>query len=169
SNPSRAKQAVIAFALLDDSRSHIYKDSGSAVRAFASGSISDEAPKILGNKIISPHTSTWFTEHLDSLLDSLSNHNDTAHSRARALTLRAGKDADLQVIYRAFKDIVLTFNEVTKHYQTGRRAFAPPHVKLSRSQAITLRILQTRSLPSLTFFSIFVPDSFESACPDCGS
>ncbi|KAG0445018.1 hypothetical protein HPB47_003208 [Ixodes persulcatus] len=127
STPSRAEQAAIALALLDDSRSHIYTDSRSAVRAFASNSISDEASKILGNKIISPHTITWFPAHLDSQLDSLTNLNDTANSRARALTLRAGKDADLQGGYGEFEDILFTFNEVTKHYRMGRRTFPPPH------------------------------------------
>ncbi|KAM7314560.1 hypothetical protein ISCGN_004344 [Ixodes scapularis] len=115
STPSRAEQAAIALALLDNSRSHIYTDSRSAVRAFASNSISDEASKILGNKIISPHTITWFPAHLDSQLDSLTNLNDIANSRARALTLRAGKDADLQGGYVEFKDILFTFNEVTTH------------------------------------------------------
>ncbi|CAN7945672.1 unnamed protein product, partial [Ixodes hexagonus] len=157
------------LALLDDSRSHIYKDSRSAVRAFASGSVSVEVSKILGHKIISPHTITWFPAHLDSQLDPLTNLNDTAHSRARALTLRAGRDADLQDGYGEFKDILFTFNEITKHYQMGRRAFPPPHGNLSRSQAITLRMLQTRSYPSSAFFSIIAPDTFQSTCPDCGS
>ncbi|KAG0418622.1 hypothetical protein HPB47_004699 [Ixodes persulcatus] len=94
STASRAQQAAIALALLDDSRSHIYTDSRSA-------------------------------------LDSLTNLNDTANSRARALTLRAGKDADLQGGYGEFKDILFTFNEITKHYQMGRRTFSPPHGKLS--------------------------------------
>ncbi|XP_042147322.1 uncharacterized protein LOC121836480 [Ixodes scapularis] len=169
STPSRAEQAAIALALLDNSRSHIYTDSRSAVRAFASNSISDEASKILGNKIISPHTITWFPAHLDSKIDSLTNLNDTANSRARALTLRAGKDADLQGGYVELKDILFTFNEVTTHYRMGRRTFPPPHGKLSRSQAITLRMLQTRSYPSLAFFSIIAPDTFKSTCPDCGS
>ncbi|CAN7981704.1 unnamed protein product [Ixodes pacificus] len=169
STPSRTEQAAIALALLDDSRSHIYTDSRSAVRAFASNSSSDEAYKILGNKIISPHTITWFPAHLDSQLDSLTNLNDTANSRVRALTLRAGKDADLQGGYGEFKDILFTFNEVIKHYQIGRQTFPPPHGKLSTSQAITLRMLQTRSYPSLAFFSIIAPDTFKSTCPDCGS
>ncbi|KAM7312054.1 hypothetical protein ISCGN_008959 [Ixodes scapularis] len=169
STPSRAEQAAIALALLDNGRSHIYTDFRSAVRAFASNSISDEASKILGSKIISPHTITWFPAHLDSQQDSLTNLNDTANSRARALTLRAGKDADLQGGYLEFKDIVFTFNEVTTHYRMGRRTFPPPHGKLSRSQAITLRMLPTRSYPSLAFFSIIAPDTFKSSCPDCGS
>ncbi|KAM7293803.1 hypothetical protein ISCGN_023386 [Ixodes scapularis] len=63
-------------------------------------------------------------------LDSLTNLNDTANSRARALTLRAGKDADLQGGYVEFKDILFTFNEVTTHYRMGRRTFPPPHVYL---------------------------------------
>ncbi|CAN8004675.1 unnamed protein product [Ixodes hexagonus] len=51
----------------------------------------------------------------------------------------------------------------------GRRAFPPPHGNLSRSQAITLGMLQTRSYPSLAFFSIIAPDTFQSTSPDCGS
>lgn len=166
STPSRAEQAAIALALLDNSRSRIYTDSRSAVRAFASGSISVEALKILDNKTISPHTITWFPAHLDPHLDSLTNLNDTAHSQARALTLRAREDAGLQDGYREFKDTLFTFNEVSKHYQMGRRAFPPPHGKLSRPQAITLRMLQTRSYPNLALLSIIAPDAFESTCPD---
>ncbi|KAG0433191.1 hypothetical protein HPB47_020149 [Ixodes persulcatus] len=30
-------------------------------------------------------------------------------------------------------------------------------------------MLQTRSYPSLAFFNIIAPDTFESTCPDCGS
>ncbi|KAG0409820.1 hypothetical protein HPB47_013078 [Ixodes persulcatus] len=30
-------------------------------------------------------------------------------------------------------------------------------------------MLQTRSYPSLAFFSIIAPDTFESTCPDCES
>ncbi|KAG0443491.1 hypothetical protein HPB47_014858 [Ixodes persulcatus] len=30
-------------------------------------------------------------------------------------------------------------------------------------------MLQTRSYPSLAFFSIIAPDTFQSTCPDCGS
>ncbi|KAG0445676.1 hypothetical protein HPB47_019383 [Ixodes persulcatus] len=149
STPLRAEQAAIAVAILDDSRSHVYTDSRSAVRAFASGSIFDEASEILGNRIISPHTITCFVAHLDSQLDSLTNLNDTAHSRARTLTLRTGKDAVLQHGYGEFKDVLFTFNEVTKHNQMSRRTLPPPHGKLSRSQGITLRMLQTRSHPSL--------------------
>ncbi|KAG0444972.1 hypothetical protein HPB47_008545 [Ixodes persulcatus] len=169
STPSKAEQVAIALALLDDSRSHIYTDPRSAVRVFAPGLISDEASKIFGNKIISPHTITWFLAHLDSQLDFLINLDNTANSRPRALALRAGKDADLQNGFKEFKDISFTFYEVTKHYQMGRLTFPPPHGKLCRPQAITLRMLQTRSYPSLAFFSIIAPDTFKSTCPDCGS
>ena len=168
STPSRAEQVAIALALLDDSRSQIFTDSRSAVRAFASGSISAEAFKILENRTLSPHTITWFPAHLEPRLDSLANLNDTAHSRARALTLRAGVDVGRQVDCGVFRDALLTFNEVTKHYQLSRRSFAPPHRKLSRPQAITFRMLQTRSYPSLSFLSIVSSEAFESTCPDCG-
>lgn len=99
----------------------------------------------------------------------MANLNEIAHARARELTYRAGQpggssDSNLAV----FRDVLLTFNEIIKHYQSGRRVFPLPHAKLSRAQASTLRMLHTRSYPSLYTQSQFV-ESLDPACPDCGT
>lgn len=39
----------------------------------------------------------------------------------------------------------MTHNEITKQYYMSRRLFPPPHIKLNKAQAVTLRQLQTRS------------------------
>ncbi|KAH6942650.1 hypothetical protein HPB50_008872 [Hyalomma asiaticum] len=61
-------------------------------QAFAPTSIAEHHHKILKDKVVSPHTVTWFPARVYSYLKSLPNVND-AHSQARALTHRAGAGA----------------------------------------------------------------------------
>ncbi|KAG0417941.1 hypothetical protein HPB47_005242, partial [Ixodes persulcatus] len=86
--------------------------------------------------------------HKGSIVNSESFKDSTpsrAEQAAIALALLddTGKDAGLQNGYGEFKDILFTFNEVTKHYQMDRRTFPPPHGKLS-SSAITSSELLTQ-------------------------
>uniref|UniRef100_L7M155 Tick transposon n=1 Tax=Rhipicephalus pulchellus TaxID=72859 RepID=L7M155_RHIPC len=164
---SKAEQVAIALALLDDKRTQIYSDSRSAVRAFASGSIAKEAHDVLKNRTINMHTITWFPAHLGQNLDSLTNLNDIAHSQARVLTLRAGGEALSLCRVQEFRDTLFTFNEFTKHFYLERRVFPPPHKKLTRPQAMTLRMLQTNSYPNLAFMHCLFPSDFSSQCPRC--
>uniref|UniRef100_A0A131YZ65 Metabotropic glutamate receptor 1 n=1 Tax=Rhipicephalus appendiculatus TaxID=34631 RepID=A0A131YZ65_RHIAP len=41
-----------------------------------------------------------------------------------------------------------SYNELTKHFYLARRQYPPPHRKLSRPQALTLRLLQVGAYPN---------------------
>lgn len=171
STPARAEQAAIALALLDEDRTQIFTDSRAAVKAFASGSIAAGSYRILHGRVLHPHTITWFPAHLDSQLDSLVNLNDIAHVQAHALTHRAVANANRGLVEPGlveFRDILYTFNEVTKHYYLERRVYSSPHDKLNRPQAITLRMLQTGTYPKLALFHYINPDGYSPDCPKCG-
>lgn len=161
---------AIALALLDPQRTDIYTDSRSAARAFASGTVCKEVFRTLANKELTQHTITWFPAHLGSKVGGLSNVNELAHSQARGLTCRAGTCAaqpEESAPSLHFRDILSTFNEVTKHYQMGRRRFPLQHEKLSRPQAVSLRMLQTGTYPSLSSSSHYTDSS--PLCPDCNA
>lgn len=168
SSPALAEQVAVALALRDGSRPQIYTDSRAAVRAFATGSVSREAASLLCGRSVSPHVITWFPAHMGPQVSTVvPNANELAHARARELTHRAG-ETPLEGADAGFhKDSLHTFNEISKHYQLGRRVYPPPHAKLSRPQSSTLRMLQTGSYPSLARVSRYA-DSFEPDCPDCG-
>lgn len=165
-----AEQVAIAHALLDSTHSRIYSDSRAALRAFSSGWVVHEAYRLLRDRDISPHSIIWFPAHTEAGLDSVTNLNEVAHSHARALTLRAGSDTSSPAPEAVldFRDALLTFNDVTKHFKLGRRAFPPPQRKLSRAQEITLRLLQTQSYPNLALYHHIDPESFPNTCPECG-
>lgn len=168
SSPALAEQVAVALALQDGSRPDVYTDSRAAVRAFASGSVSMGAASLLCGRSVNPHVITWFPAHMGPRVSPVvPNANELAHARARELTHRAGETPLAGAEAGLHKDSLHTFNEITQHYKLSRRVYPPPHTKLSRPQGSTLRMLQTRSYPSLARISRYA-DSFEPDCPDCG-
>lgn len=124
--------------------------------------------RILAHKELTHHTIIWFPAHLGLRVGGLPNVNELAHSKARGFTYRAGTCAsqtEESATSLHFRDILTTFNEITKHYQLGRRSFPLPHEKLSRPQAISLRMLQTGTYPSLVTYSHY--SDISELCPDC--
>ena len=162
-----AEQVAIALALTDSKYPRVYTDSRAALRAFSCGWVAREAYSILRGKTIAPHTISWVPAHMGAEVDSMSNLNEVAHSRARVLTLRAGSDVALPGAPLEFRDALLTFSEISRHHMLGRRNYPPPVKKLSRAQEITLRQLQTRSYPNPALLHRINPDVYQGDCPDC--
>lgn len=169
SDADKAEQVAVAIAMATTNRSTIYTDSRAATRAFMKGSVCKEAARVLsaaswtGKKHI-----IWFPGHVGSdAHETIPNANELAHSQARGLTHRAGSGHSEAEGGQWQRDPLLTFNEVCKHYQLGRRKFPLPHPHLNRPQAITLRMLQTNTYPCPFIWSKFV-DGIDTRCPRCG-
>lgn len=165
-----AEQAAVALALLDTKRTTVYTDSRAAVRAFASGLIATEAARILHSKPPSDviHHIVWFPAHMGpDVLPGHLNPNEIAHDCARGFTSRDGVVSRVGSGELVHSDPLVTFHEITSHYRGERQTFPFPHHKLHRSQASTLRMLQTGSYPSRGFLSMLHPD-IDPLCPDCG-
>lgn len=164
-----AEQIAIAIAMKDPSRPHIFTDSRSAARAFASGSISREAAAILGSEGAAGfHTIKWFPAHMGvNVHPEVPNANEFAHDRARGFAHRGGPGEFAGRVAGRYRDSLLTFHEVTTHYQLSRRTFPLPHPHLTRPQSSAFRMLQTGSFPSRGRFSHFSPN-IEPHCPNCG-
>lgn len=164
-----AEQVAMSIALKDPLRPHIFTDSRSAARAFASGSISKEAAAILGTEGAAGfHIIKWFPAHMGINVHSeVVNANELAHDCARGITHRGGSGRLTGGDLGLYRDSLLTFHEILAHYQLARRAFPLPHPKLTRPQSSAFRMLQTGSFPSRGRFSHFAPN-VDPHCPDCG-
>ena len=95
------------------------------------------------------------------------NLNESAHEAARGFTDRAALGSgDFPPGHR---DAPSTHNEITKFFYLERRVFPPPHSKLSRPQAVTLRLLQTNSYPNPASLNSIYPEIYpNSSCAACG-
>uniref|UniRef100_L7M3S1 Tick transposon n=1 Tax=Rhipicephalus pulchellus TaxID=72859 RepID=L7M3S1_RHIPC len=167
-DPIIAEQVAIALALTMDEIEVIYSDSSAALRGFAKGTVSEDTLRILRGKDITHHLLSWFPAHLGQIKDSPPNLNEAAHEAARDLSnrtspgMRSTSEGDNW-------EIPTTYNELTKHFYLSRRIFPPPHKNLSRPQALTLRLLQTRTYPTLKMLNIIYPELYPSnVCPHCG-
>ncbi|KAH6941863.1 hypothetical protein HPB50_023669 [Hyalomma asiaticum] len=89
----------------------------------------------------------------------LSNLSEVTHSIARGLVNRAGATVDEW-------DNLTSYNDLA--FYLSRRVFPPPHPKLSRAQATTLRLLQTDTYPSPA--RLIFPDVYPTPnCRCCGT
>ncbi|XP_070384631.1 dermonecrotic toxin SPH-like [Dermacentor albipictus] len=141
-----AEQAAIAFALADDGRTTIYSDSRSAVRKFAEGTVSKPVLRILREKKIKQRATVWVPAHMGQIKGTPSNLNESAHRAARGVVNRVAIGwwgAELPDI----RDPPASYIERTKYFYLGRRNYPPPHSKLNRLQALTLRLLQVGPPP----------------------
>lgn len=168
-NADKAEQVAVAIAMATTNRSTIFTDSRAATRAFMKGSVCKEAARVLsaaswtGKKHL-----IWFPGHMGSdAHEAVPNANELAHFQARGLTRRAGSGQSEAGGGQWQRDTLLTFNEVCKHYQLGRRKFPLPNPHLNRPQAITLRMLQTGTYPSPFIYSKFI-EGIDPGCPRCG-
>lgn len=170
--PEIAEQVAIALAVLDSKRNVIYSDSRPAIKAFERGVVSDQALRILRSadqSTLKHHTVIWFPAHLGRVPGAPPNLNEIAHDAARALTDRAVPGQPHLAEIETNRDAPITYNEITKHFYLGRRIFPPPHPKLNRPQALTLRLLQTDTYPNPAKLHVLFPDAYPSdMCPSCG-
>lgn len=162
-----AEQVAIALTLLDDKRTTIYSDSRTAVRAFAKGTVSEQVVRILRDKDIKSHTIIWFPAHMGQIEGAPPNLNESAHRAARGVVDRVATGwRDAEVMDN--RDPPSSYNEVTKHFYMGRRRYPPPHRKLNRPQALTLRLLQVGAYPNPALLHRIYPEiQSTNACELC--
>lgn len=160
-----AEQMAIALALLHPTRTTVYSDSRSAIRAFACGRITKEVAALLDGHEITPHRIIWFPAHMGSNLQDIPNPNELAHRQARELTSRLATGAGSED--NSNKDPLMTFHEVTSHYRQARRLYPPPHKTLNRGQATTWRQLQTHAYPCPVTASIWRQPDINPTCETC--
>lgn len=66
------------------------------------------------------------------------------------------------------RDVPSTYNEITKHFYISRCIFPPPSPKLSRPQALTLRLLQSESYPNPHILYVIYPEIYPyDICNHC--
>lgn len=163
--PEVAEQVAIALAMQDGRRDRVYSDSKVAVRAFQKGRVARQVVQILkcakqGDS--STHSILWFPAHVGVVEGVPLNLNESAHEAARGFTDRAALGSDDSP--PDHRDSPITHNEVTKFFYLARRVFPPPHSKLSRPQAVTLRLLQTNSYPNPVSLNSIYPDIYPNCC-----
>ncbi|XP_072144985.1 uncharacterized protein [Dermacentor andersoni] len=144
-----------------------------AIKAFERGVFSDKALRVLRGadpSTLKHHSVIWFPAHLGRIPGTKPNLNETSHDAARALTDHAGTPGQPRLDeLEANRVAPVTYNKITKHIYLGRRLFPPPHPKLNRLQALTLRLLQTDTYPNPATLRIIYPDVYpDDACPSCG-
>ena len=167
-SPGVAEQVAIALALIDSGRVLVFSDSRSAIKAFSRGVVAEPAYRLLQGRDITSHTVTWFPAHMGSVEGAPRNLNEVAHREARGLVCRALPE-EARSPAAECRDQLLTFNEITKHYYLGRRAFPLPHSSLKRPQAVTSRLLQTRTYTNPVIMNKINPDcGISVCCSKCG-
>lgn len=153
----------------------IFSDSRTAVRSFSAALVSEQANNIVNKALQRTRESSeggyhisWFPAHIDASVNPLGcNPNEQAHRIARDFTYRAVRGSQARNEVNIHKDPLCTFHEIVSHYRLGRRKFPPPHPKLNKPQASTLRLLQTRSYPTPRSLNRIDPDHSQS-CSKCG-
>lgn len=64
-------------------------------------------------------------------------------------------------------DIPRRYTDILAHYRLGRRIYPPPHPKMTREEAITLRQLQMNTYPHGTLLYAIYPTTYTLACKHC--
>lgn len=144
--PEVAEQAAIALALKGPRLTTIHSDSRAATRAFANR-IDKMTLRISGGSNITGHSIVWFPAHMGSLGGGRRNLNETAHEAARGLIDRVNPVSP-DTLHVEYQDQLFTHNEIIKHFYLSRREFPLLDTKLTRSQSLTLCLLQTNSYPN---------------------
>lgn len=167
-DPTVAEQVAIALAIRANRWTHIYSDSRTAIRNFTNGYVTRIATKLL-DKVNSERIEIrWFPAHLGVVDGTRRNLNEVANEAARGLSSRALQDRAAYTSHGEHRDRLLTYNEITKHYYLSRREYPLPHGKLCRAQAVTLRLLQTRTYPSPDFINRIYPErEIQTNCNKC--
>uniref|UniRef100_L7LSY9 Putative tick transposon n=1 Tax=Rhipicephalus pulchellus TaxID=72859 RepID=L7LSY9_RHIPC len=173
-----AEEMAIAVALQERIRGvTIFSDSRTAIRSFSSGLVSTAAASIV-NKMTTeaiegedPLTHIiWFPAHMGNISSSpTGNPNERAHQLARELATRGGDRPSRTGSEGGcidFKDPLISFHEITSAHKLGRRIFPPPHPKLNKAQAVTLRQLQTKTYITPAMLNKIDPD-FSPHCQHC--
>lgn len=174
-HPETAEEVAIALALTEPLCEVVLSDSQSAVRNYARGRISSEALQVLrkaGRQHFDSTAIMWFPAHVATVTDEgPPNLNEVAHRSARELTRRAELEtpsSSSDLLVRNTRERLVRYNDITKHYQLGRRILPPPHPKLKRRQAVVWRQLQTHTFPSPVRLRHIFPAKYPSAlCKLC--
>lgn len=136
----------------------IITDSQAACRNYTIGRICPSALHILRSAKTLPQIQLVWTPGHESL-----EGNEAAHAAARVHTLRAisqeGNDPRPQLL--------LKYTDILAHYRHERRRFPPPHPELTRTEATTLRQLQTNSYPHGTLLHAIHPTLYPTTCKFC--
>ncbi|XP_075532827.1 uncharacterized protein LOC142566021 [Dermacentor variabilis] len=173
--PETAEEVAIALALTDPLCEVVFSDSQSTVRNYARGRISSEALQILrkaGRQHFDNTAIIWFPARVATPTDEgLINLNEVAHRSARELTRRTESgtaSSSSELLAQSTRERLVRYNDITKHYQLGRRLLPPPHPMLKRRQAVIWRQLQTQTFPSPVRLQHIFPAQYPNAlCKLC--
>lgn len=169
-SPEHAEELAIALALTNPRCTTVISDWRSAIVNFATDNVSPCAARVcgaLGHRAV-PVTVKWFPAHMGPVSTG-ENRNEAADRAARALTSRGAspsprpaEDDDEVVPIASYKDVL-------DWYREGRRTYPPPHRKLTRQEAVTLRQLQTRAVWTPVVAKHVCPEVYASdVCAVCG-
>lgn len=179
----QVEEAAIALAMSCPTTTAILSDSRSAIASFARNAVCRTTARILSNAEGKSRTRTtrirWFPAHAGvDLPDGHSNCNEVADAAARELsTCRTAPPrppspapADRQQQHNADAEMepLTVYGEVLQWYRDGRRAFPPPHLGLTRREAVLLRQMQTKTVLTPALARHVCPDVYEdSVCSVC--
>lgn len=155
-----AEEAAIALAATTaKDYVTVLSDSQEACRRYLRGRITPTALRILQANYELPDIQLiWAPGHADL------PGNDAAHAAACEYARQAVSDRQSPC-----PDTPLTPPDLLTHYRLSRRRYPPPHPRLSRLEATTLRRLQTNSYPHRTLLHKMYPTQYYATCAYCPS
>uniref|UniRef100_A0A224Z415 Metabotropic glutamate receptor 1 n=1 Tax=Rhipicephalus zambeziensis TaxID=60191 RepID=A0A224Z415_9ACAR len=108
-------------------------------------------------KKIDTYHIVWFPTHMGQIEGAPSNLNESAHRAARGFVDRVAIERSGDEVLDN-KDPPTTYNELAKNFCLRRQKYPPPHSKLNRPQALTLRLLQVGAYPSPALLHKIYPE-----------
>lgn len=92
--------------------------------------------------------------------------NERAHAVACEVSLRAARQGEATI--SQWRDPLLTYNNILRHYRNVRRTQSAPPPSFSREEAIALRQLPaTKTFPNLVSLHKFYLQCYADRCPSC--
>lgn len=166
----QAEELAIALALTNPRCSTVISDSRSAIMNYATDRVSPCTVRVCGalQPRQMPATLKWFPAHVGPVSTG-ENRNEGADRAARALTSR-GASPDTTPMETEDDEVtpLTSYKDTLEWYRGNRQVFPPPHHKLTRREAVTLRQLQTCAMWTPVIAKHVCPDVYPSdVCAVC--
>ncbi|XP_077553170.1 uncharacterized protein LOC144167913 [Haemaphysalis longicornis] len=166
----QAEELATALALTNPRCSTVISDSRSAIMNYATDRVSPCGVRVCGalQPRQTPATLKWLPAHVGPV-STCDNRNEGADRAARALTSR-GASPDLPPMEMEDDEATphTSYKGTLEWYRGNRQVFWPPHHKLTRREAVTLRQLQTCAMWDPVIAKHVFPDVYPSdMCAVC--